>query len=312
MQGTQKMYVVPESTLPEQLESIFLSAQFRFPCSSLFTMRVSTGFLSASLLLGLVACDAAKQATEATSSTTTAPSGASAAIEKNGLRLTPFYDSPKYPTAQLRLSTPPAGSTVPSGAVPFKYELTNFQLTKMTGSMHSEEMANSMKGQHIHNIVDNEPYTAHYETSFTKNIVDGHHVVLSFLSRSYHESLKHRGAYDLRIITVGKVAPGTPVPTFDLKAPHLFYSRPKDVYSGKDTQKVMLDFYLVNATLEPGGTQVRATINGNEFMLDQWAPYMMEGLPMGENTVKLELVDSDGKLIPGPFNSVTRTFSLQP
>jgi hypothetical protein len=262
--------------------------------------------------MGLAACDAAKQVTEATSSTTTsAPSTISpASIEKNGLRLTPFFDSPKYPTAQLRLATPAAGSTVPSGAVSFKYETTNFLLTKMSGGMHAEDMANSMKGQHIHNIVDNEPYTAHYETSFTKNLVDGQHVVLSFLSRSYHESLKHRGAYDLRLVTVGKPVAGAP--TFDLKAPHLFYSRPKDVYTGKDTQKVMLDFYLVNTTIEPGGTQVRATVNGNEFMLDQWAPYAMEGLPMGENTVKLELVDADGKLIPGPFNSVTRSFSLQP
>ncbi|MBO0359524.1 hypothetical protein J0X19_16310 [Hymenobacter sp. BT186] len=278
-------------------------------------MRISILLLSGIVLAGLAACDTAKQATEATSSTTptsTTPTVSAAAIEKNGIRLTPFLDSPKYPTAQLRLTTPAAGSTVPSGAVPFKYELTNFLLTKMTGGMHGEEMANSMKGQHIHNIVDNEPYSAHYETSFTKNIVDGQHVVLSFLSRSYHESLKHRGAYDLRLVTVGKLPSNAPAPTFDLKAPHLFYSRPKDVYSGKDAQKVMLDFYLVNTTLEPGGTQVRATINGNEFMLDQWAPYMMEGLPMGENTVKLELLDDNGKLIPGPFNSVTRTFSLQP
>jgi hypothetical protein len=47
-------------------------------------------------------------------------------------------------------------------------------------------------------------------------------------------------------------------------------------------------------------------------MLSQWVPYMMEGLPMGENTVKLELVNNSGTLIPGPFNSVVRTFTLQP
>ncbi len=276
-------------------------------------MQLSTLFSSVLALLSLAACDAARQVTEATTTTTSTQTATNAAsVEKNGVRLTPFLDSPKFPTAQLRLITPPAGSTVASGAVPFKYETTNFLLTKMTGGPHSEEMANSMKGQHIHNIVDNEPYSAHYETSFTKDIADGQHVVLSFLSRSYHESLKHRGAYDLRLVTVGKLPYNAPAPTFDLKAPHLFYSRPKDVYTGRDAQKVMLDFYLVNTTLEPGGTQVRATINGSEFMLDQWAPYMMEGLPMGENTVKLELLDADGKLIPGPFNSVTRSFSLQP
>lgn len=233
-----------------------------------------------------------------------------AAMEKNGIRLTPFDDSPKYPEAQLRLKTPPAGSTVPSGAVAFDYDLTNFVLTKMTGGLTGNEMAVSEKGQHIHNIVDNQPYTAHYTTEFTKNIADGQHVVLSFLSRSYHESLKHRGAYDLRVLNVGS-APVTPL-NADLSAPHMFYSRPKDTYSGNDTKKVMLDFYLVNTTLSPEGNKVRATINGSEFMLSQWLPYTMEGLPMGQNTVKLELVDNNGNLVPGPFNSVTRTFTLQP
>ena len=263
------------------------------------------------LLLALAACDAAKiQADTSNSSTAEMVTTTAATQAKNGIRVTPFTDSPTFPEAQLILKTPPAGSTVPTGAVAFDYDLSNFLLTKLTGGMHAAHLANSQKGQHIHNIVDNEPYTAHYETEFTKNLAEGQHVVLSFLSRSYHESLKHRGAYDLRVVTVGKVAPGTP--KFDVAAPHLFYSRPKDVYTGKDAERVMLDFYLVNTTLEPGGTQVRATINGAEFMLDQWAPYMMEGLPIGENTVKLELVDDSGNLIPGPYNSVTRNFSIQP
>jgi len=234
------------------------------------------------------------------------------AQSKGGITLTPYNDSPKFPTAQMRVNAPIQGSTVPSGEVAFSYDLTNFQLTKMTDSDHAMQMANSMKGQHIHNIVDNMPYTAHYDTKFTKPIADGQHVVLSFLSRSYHESLKHAGAYDLRTITVGTPAAGTPPMQFDLKAPHLFYSRPKDKYEGKDAQKIMLDFYLVNTTLAPDGNKVRATINGTEFMLDNWLPYMMEGLPAGEATIKLELVDSSGTLIPGPYNSVTRTITVAP
>ena len=263
-------------------------------------------------LLGLAACDTTRQQTETATqvqSEAAATTGL-ASMEKNGIRLTPFNDSPKYPESQLRLKTPVHGSNVASGAVAFDYDLSNFQLTKMTGGVHAEHMANSQQGQHIHNIVDNEPYTAHYTTEFTKNIPDGQHVVLSFLSRSYHESLKHRGAYDLRLVNVGA---GTITPlNANLSAPHMFYSRPKDTYSGNDTKKVMLDFYLVNTSLSSDGNKVRATINGSEFMLDQWLPYMMEGLPAGQNTVKLELVDASGTLIPGPFNSVTRTFTLQP
>jgi hypothetical protein len=275
-------------------------------------MKAPVLLFSMAVLLGLAACDTTRQQTETATQiqSETATTTGLASMEKNGIRLTAFNDSPKYPESQLRLKTPAPGSNVASGAVAFDYDLSNFQLTKMTGGVHAEHMANSQQGQHIHNIVDNEPYTAHYTTEFTKNIPDGQHVVLSFLSRSYHESLKHRGAYDLRLINVGAGAI-TPL-NANLSAPHMFYSRPKDTYSGNDAKKVMLDFYLVNTTLSPEGNKVRATINGSEFMLDQWLPYMMEGLPAGQNTVKLELVDPSGTVIPGPFNSVTRTFTLQP
>ena len=285
----------------------------------LFTAPLS-GLLALSTLGLLGSCSTSQQAETTTGPTDRATAGATTtastvsgkAQTKGGITLTPFDDSPKFPTAQMRLNSPAAGSTVPSGEVPFSYDLTNFQLTKMTGSDHSMQMANSMKGQHIHLIIDDQPYIAKYEPKFTQAIPDGQHVLLSFLSRSYHESLKHLGAYDLRLVTVGTPASSTPASTFDVKAPTLFYSRPKDKYEGKDAQKIMLDFYLVNTTLAPDGNKVRATINGTEFMLDQWLPYMMEGLPAGQATVKLELLDSSGTLVPGPYNSVTRTITVAP
>jgi hypothetical protein len=276
-----------------------------------------SGTLALAAALALGSCSTTETATTgpadratALGAQTTANSVAGEAQSKNGLTLTPFDDSPRFPNAQMRLSRPLAGSSVPS-PVEFNYELTNFQLTKMTGSDHATSMANSMKGQHIHLIIDNKPYIAQYDTKFTQAIEPGQHVVLSFLSRSYHESLKHLGAYDLRTITVGS-AVDTTAQKFDVKAPALFYSRPKDTYAGADAKRIMLDFYLVNTTLSPSGNKVRATINGTEFMLNKWLPYMMEGLPAGQATIKLELVDNGGKLIPGPYNSVTRTITVQP
>jgi hypothetical protein len=279
-----------------------------------------SGSVALAALLALGSCSTSQPAETDTTSPadrptalgaqTTANTVAGEAQSKNGITLTPYNDSPKFPTAQLRLNTPVAGSTVAS-PVPFSYDLTNFQLTKMTGSEHAGQMANSMKGQHIHLIIDNQPYIAKYETKFTQEMAPGRHVVLSFLSRSYHESLKHLGAYDLRVVTAG-TATDTAGTAFNVKAPTLFYSRPKDTYAGADAKKIMLDFYLVNTTLSPSGNKVRATINGTEFMLDQWVPYMMEGLPAGQATIKLELVDSSGAIIPGPYNSVTRSITVQP
>ncbi|MEJ8801356.1 hypothetical protein [Pontibacter sp. H249] len=277
-------------------------------------MKKTYLLLASALVLGFTACDTTRQTQEnesqnpATTARGDGPTPTGAVMTKNGLRVFAFDDSQKYPESQIRLNVPPAGGVVEAGPVQFDYDLSNYQLTRMTPHSNSEHMANSMEGQHIHNIVDNEPYTAHYDTEFTKELSEGDHVILSFLSRSYHESLKHKGAYDLRIVTAGNP---TERMEFDLNAPHMFYSRPKGEYVGKDTEQVMLDFYLVNTELSTTGNKVRATINGTEFILDKWMPHIMEGLPMGENTIKLELIDNNGSLISGPYNSVTRTFTLK-
>jgi hypothetical protein len=255
--------------------------------------------------LGLGACS-----TSSTPSGGSTSSGSSGAMEKNGLKLSAFDTSPKFPDARLTLVEPAAGSTVATPEVPFKYELSNYQLTAQTEGPAHHDHANSAQGQHIHNIVDNEPYTAHYTTSFNKPIKEGSHVVLSFLSRSYHESLKHKTAYDLRVINVGSSTAG-PGANFNASGQHLFYSRPKGEYVGNDTKKIMLDFYLVNTTLSANGNKVRATINGTPFTIDRWLPHTIEGLPMGENTIKLELLDKNGAVIPGPFNTVERKFTLK-
>lgn len=278
-------------------------------------MKKTYLLLASALMLGFSACDTARQTQDPETQTPVTPvagegpTPVGAVMSKNGLRVFAFDDSQKYPESQLRLNTPPAGGVVEPGPVAFDYTLSNYQLTRMTPHSNAEHLANSQEGQHIHNIVDNQPYTAHYETEFTKDLEEGEHVILSFLSRSYHESLKHQGAYDLRKVTVGRPAQRLDI---NLKDPHMFYSRPKGEYVGADTEQVMLDFYLVNTDLSAEGNRVRATINGTEFILDRWLPYIMEGLPMGENTIKLELIDSNGNVLPGPYNSVTRTFTLKP
>lgn len=96
-----------------------------------------------------------------------------------------------------------------------------------------------------------------------------------------------------------------------MKAPTLIYSRPKGEYSGKDAENLLLDFFVLNTTLSEDGHKVRATINGQEFIITEWAPQIIKGLPMGEVSIQLELLDETGALIPGPFNEVTRTVLLK-
>ncbi|QHL88326.1 hypothetical protein GU926_13135 [Nibribacter ruber] len=276
-------------------------------------------FMAIAAMLLASACSEKKTSTTETTSTehTVAHDTAAAVqhngtmgtpMEKGGLKVYSYSNSVDFPDADLDLNQPEKDAKLTGDSVQFAYEVKNFQLTQQTSDAGTHEHANSKEGQHIHNIVDNEPYTAHYKTNFKKAIKPGQHVVLSFLSRSYHESIKHDDAYDLRVINVGNAAANAT--KFDENAQHLFYSRPKGEYKGADTKKVMLDFYLVNTSLNKDGNKVRATINGNEFILDQWLPYLVEGLPMGENTFKLELINAQGQVIPGPFNTVERKITL--
>ena len=231
-------------------------------------------------------------------------------MEKKGVRLTYFDDSPKFREAQLRTLLPEPNFAMASSTVAFSYGITNFPLGRMTPGEHTEDIADSPQGQYVGNVVDGAPATIHHTRSFTKTLSPGTHVVLSYLVRSYGESLKHRSAYDLRLVQVGSNQPGA-VPPVDLAQPMLFYSQPQGTYIGGESDNIVLDFYLVNTTIEPGGNHVRATVNGLEFVLDKWSPYLMAGLPAGENTVKLELLDANDKLMPGPYSSVTRTFVVK-
>lgn len=183
----------------------------------------------------------------------------------------------------------------------------NYKLGEQTSDAPQKMCANSAQGQHIHLIVDDLPYEAKYEPQFHLKIEAGVHYIIAFLSRSYHESIKTPKASVLVKATIQdssfkKLEPVT--------VPMLFYSRPKGVYIGADTKKILLDFYLVNCNL---GAQykVKANVNDKEFILDKWQPYYLEGMSMGENKIKLTLIDSTGGTVNSPLNPVERTFTLQ-
>ena len=218
--------------------------------------------------------------------------------------------SPAYAEASLKITKPTAETVkATAGGIDFAFDVQNYELGAQTDSDLTGTLANSDKGQHIHFIVDNDPYSAHYEPTFKKELEEGTHYLVAFLSRSYHESVKNPNAFIAKKVVVG--AESADAPDVDLSEPTLIYSRPKGEYTGEVTENLLLDFYLLNTTLSEDGNYVKATINGEEFELTEWVPYVVKGLPKGEATVKLELLDKDGQVLPGAFNTVERTVTLK-
>lgn len=229
--------------------------------------------------------------------------------QSSNISISPAPASPDFPDAILKMNAPTEGTSLSSDdSVAFTYDVTNYELGAQTEDANQKPLANSGQGQHIHLILNNEPYHAIYEPNYKLDLEDGHYVALSFLSRSYHESVKTPDAYVVSQFTVGD----SDEESVDLSAPMLFYSRPKGTYTGQDTESILFDFYLVNTELSNSGNQVRVTVNNDTtFNVTEWQPYIINGLPMGENTIKIELVDSQGNLVDSPINSEERTFTLE-
>lgn len=236
---------------------------------------------------------------------------------------------------ELTVQMPKEGETINSSTVKIK--------VKVNGDVKMGKDADG-KGNHVHVILDNQPYAAHYmwdEGFELRNVTDGEHTLRMFASRPWHESYKNEKAFKTLKFTVkdgkadeakpttdtngnkmadaktetDKAAEGTSVENstagaVDFTKQMLTYSRPKGDYKGEDAEAIMIDFWLSNAKLSGDGGEykVRYSINGGEpKMIETWKPIWLKGWKTGTNTVKLELIDKNGNLVEnGGYNSTAR------
>ena len=224
------------------------------------------------------------------------------------IEVTPLPHAKEFPGATLTVSSLASEKLGNDSAkITIIYDVKNFNLTDQTE--HDHHMANSADGQHIHFILNNAPYVALYKPAHTFNVpINSEHYLLSFLSRSFHESIKTVDASKLikfKVNADGKIEEQN-IPT----EASLFYSRPKGDYKGDDTKAVLLDFFLVNTDISPEGNKIKASINGQEFVLDRWVPYQINNLPKGDALIKLSLIDKDGNALTGDNVTIERKSNI--
>lgn len=237
----------------------------------------------------------------------------------NGVQIQQGERSPAIEGASARVTSPADSEVVDSASVDIMVEADSFETGVQTDTDRANQIANSSNGQHFHVILDNQPYMANYETGTPFPIGDlepGPHTLFVFPSRSYHESVKGPQAYDLVNFYVQKEMGEFMLGPED---PAIVYSRPKGTYKGAATDRIMLDFYLHNVELSSDGYKARYTIRSTEgqgsevasITLTEWAPAFVTGLSSGTYEVNLQLLDSDGNVVPGPFNDTTREITVE-
>lgn len=222
--------------------------------------------------------------------------------------------SPEFANAQLAIAKVNAVPAGDSSKVSFDFSVKNYELKNQTADAATKNCNNSDKGQHIHFILDNKPYVALYEPKHEVTLAKNtEHYLMCFLSRSYHEALKNKGAavvYHFKIDESGKLQK-----LDDPKEPMLFYSRPKGDYLGKDTANLLLDFYVWNVSLG-SDYQVKADVvnektgQSTSYIFTEWKPKFIENLGTGNAKVTLTLQDKNGQPVNEAMNKIVRDIRL--
>jgi hypothetical protein len=218
---------------------------------------------------------------------------------------------PAAPTPTVKIVAPTKGQVIPSAkAADFevKLDVKNWKTAK--------------GDSHVHLILDGKPYHPVFDTKApvklselagSDPLADGQHVLVAFPSRANHESVKTAGGFAVTEFWVGKKGDKAQ----DVGKPLLVYSRPKGEYKGDMANHVLVDFQVANVTLAEGKAHVHITVTGPGIDGEKSAdankfgpPFYLDNLQDGSYSVKLELDGADGKVLPGPWNSSTHTFTI--
>ncbi|WP_181280714.1 hypothetical protein [Aphanothece hegewaldii] len=172
-------------------------------------------------------------------------------------------------------------------------------------------------GPHLTLILDNQPSQAIYDISepvVLESLTPGTHTLRVFASRPWYESFKNDGAYDQ---TTFHIYTENGNNTLNPSQPLLTYNRPRGTYGA---EPLLLDFYLTNAPLhviaqenpDLADWRIKATINGESFLLDDWQSVYLKGFQKGENWVQLEFIDDKGNKIENNYNNTVRIITYDP
>jgi len=179
-------------------------------------------------------------------------------------------------------------------------------------------------GGRLHVVLDNRPFKAVEAPQGKLRLGDiaagaplqeGRHVLVAFPADEKHLALQPAGRRPPAAVVAFWIGPeGTAA--FRATDPLLVFNLPAGTYSGPDADAIHLDFHVLNADLGPGKYSVHATVtppvgDARSITIHRAQPFQLVNLPGGQSRVHLELRDPNGVIVPGPWNSVDRTITVQ-
>lgn len=243
------------------------------------------------------------------------------------IRVVPVKPTPEPDNLNLVLAFPKANDVISSSPVNVQVNVEGFPLGVDSDFNRSKEIYNSDDGQTLRVVIDDQPFfiennslvdsfydnqlyyevTVNFQIPFT--LKPGQHVMRIFPARSYGESMKGDNAFRTLVFNYKNKKTSF---NFNPNSPFLTYNEPQGHFKYKEGRPILLDFLVTNCRLSRDGYKVRLTIDGNtQRILTLWVPYYVYGLAKGNHYFRLELLDSNNNLVPGPFNDIQREIVIK-
>ena len=196
---------------------------------------------------------------------------------------------------QIKIISPKAGELLSDNTVTVNFQLQDLPIYKdKTLGL----------GPHLHLVLDDQPYQSIYKSNepiVLKDLQPGTHTVRIFAASPWDEAFKNDGAFArVTFDVLTKTDDNRP----QTQKPLLTYNQPQGTYGA---EPILLDFYVTNAPLHLIAQEsdvdavqdwkVKATVNGQSFLLDRWQPTYLKGFKPGKNWVQLEFIDEKGNRV---------------
>lgn len=215
-------------------------------------------------------------------------------IEKKGIKLTEFVDYPPFEDVTLSLLT--ENVRFRQGKNNLSFNINKFNLGEKTVAETEVDLKVNQAGQNLTLVTSNNKLQKHYRGEFEYEFAEGTNYFLTYLSRSYEVSLKAQGSFALFKAVTDQIKGEISV---DKNEKMLVLNNPLQGESFKKDTKILLDFFLVNFSLEGTGNYLILTINNELFKLKKWSPFMIEGLDYGVYEIELKAFNQKGEQLKG-------------
>lgn len=210
-----------------------------------------------------------------------------------------WTNSPQSDSAELVILSPTEGQEFCEGDSIFaSVSVSGLAIGAQTHGAEMTGLANSTRGQYVCVILDQGPCIPSFTSGqllYVGIATPGPHTISAFACRSWHESVKSPNSFKSVNFYV---ADTSDVPDQEQElptgAPRLILNRPEGEYAGNDANTILIDFFLSGATSGDGASRVRLTVDAASSVLNEWVPHIISGLPPGEHTIRLELLQADG------------------